>query len=533
MTVLNLLVGIGFCLAALIFRRTRPLALLAAATGVLWFLGDVVGLLVFAHRGPVTHLLLIYPDTKLRRKTHRMIAYACYLLSSAYPLGRLDLATIALAVSIIVVSLWRPASKTMSQRIAGAGAALVWGVVGLGAISHISDIHVDAGILLAYELSLFAVTAALAIDYRYRRSRAATVTSLAIDLGQARPRSLRDVLAEALADPSLVLALPREDSKGFIDENGRSLHLGGRADRTLTDLHDRGHRIAVIEHDPALLRDPALLQSITSLVGIAIANTHLQHEVAERIADVESSRRRLLGVADAERDRLEADLQGRVQARLQVVADLVAESTDGDDLRDLVAETREVIRAFARGVHPRRLDEEGLAVAIADLAGIVPVAVELDIPSNRFPHDVEVAAYFLCAEALTNAAKYAKAARVCVSIQVAAGQLMVEVIDDGLGGAALTPDGGLMGLQDRLEVLRGTLTVDSPPQRGTTISAMIPLADHEPASGINVSEAEVGTGYATLDSRDGRGSGAGHWIIRNRKSDGTNDRGPTGRLTGW
>ena len=66
MTVLNLLVGIGFCLAAVVFRRTRLLALLAAATGVLWFLGDVVGFLVFAHRGPLTHLLLIYPNTRLR-----------------------------------------------------------------------------------------------------------------------------------------------------------------------------------------------------------------------------------------------------------------------------------------------------------------------------------------------------------------------------------------------------------------------------------------------------------------------------------
>ena len=109
MTVLNLLVGSGFCLAALIFRRTRPLALLAVVTAVLWFLGDVVGFLVFAHRGPLTHLLLIYPDTKLHRRTHRIIVSACYVLSSAYPLGRLDLATIALAVWIIVVSLWRPA----------------------------------------------------------------------------------------------------------------------------------------------------------------------------------------------------------------------------------------------------------------------------------------------------------------------------------------------------------------------------------------------------------------------------------------
>jgi signal transduction histidine kinase len=485
MTVLNLVVGIGFCLAALVFWRTRPLALLAAATGVLWFLGDVVGFLVFAHRGPLTHLLLIYPDTRLRHWTHRMIVCACYIVSSAYLLGRLDVATIALSASILVVSLWRPARKTVPQRIAGIGAALVWGVVAVGAIVRISDIHIDPDILLAYELSLLAVTALLVIDYRYRRSRAATLTGLALDLGQAGPRSLRDVLAGALGDPPLVLALSTADGKGFVDETGRPLHLGVRADRTVTDLYDRGERIAAIEHDPGLLHDPALLQSITSLVGIAIANTHLQQEVAERIADVESSRRRLLSVADAERDRLEADLQGRVQARLERVAALVEGSGQGDDLPALVAETREAIRAFARGVHPRHLDEEGLAAAIADLGGVTHAQVELEIPPDRFPRDVEAAAYFLCAEALTNAAKYANAARVCVSIEATADQLTVKVTDDGQGGAVPTPNGGLVGLQDRLDVLGANLTVESLPQRGTTILARIPLADHEPIAGVD------------------------------------------------
>jgi signal transduction histidine kinase len=116
-----------------------------------------------------------------------------------------------------------------------------------------------------------------------------------------------------------------------------------------------------------------------------------------------------------------------------------------------------------------------LAAAIAELAGVTPALVELDIPAIRFPHEVEAAAYFLCAEALTNAAKYAQAARVYVSIQALAEQLTVNVTDDGIGGAVLTPDGGLVGLQDRLDVLRGTLTVESLPQRGTTISAKIPL----------------------------------------------------------
>jgi hypothetical protein len=326
MAVLDVLVGLAFCLAAIIFRRTPRLAVLAAATGVLWFLGDAVGLLVFAHRGPLTHLLLIYPATRTHSRPRRAVVYACYLSSIAYPLGRLDVTTIVLSVSIIAMSLWRPARKTMPEWIAATGAVAMWGVLGIGAILRAANVDIDSRLLLAYQLVLLAIAAALMIDYRYRTSRVATVSTLAVDLGQAEPHSLRDVLAATLGDPSLVLALATTEGERFTDEAGRPLQVGHRSGRTLTELRDGDRRIAVLEHDPALLRDPALLESITSLVGIALANTHLQQEVAKRIAEVESSRRRLLTVADAERNRLEADLQGRVQARLERVAALVGQT---------------------------------------------------------------------------------------------------------------------------------------------------------------------------------------------------------------
>jgi hypothetical protein len=189
----------------------------------------------------------------------------------------------------------------------------------------------------------------LVIDYRYRTSRVATVSTLAVDLGQAESRSLGDVLAATLGDPSLVLALATNDGEGFTDEVGRPLRVGERADRTVTELRDGDRRIAVLEHDPALLRDPTLLDSITSLVGMAIANTNLQREVARRLTEVESSRHRLLTVADAERDRLDADLHWRVQARLERVAALVKQTAHNSDLPDRVAETREAVSSSLAG----------------------------------------------------------------------------------------------------------------------------------------------------------------------------------------
>jgi signal transduction histidine kinase len=483
--VLDVLVGIAFLIAALLFRPTPRLALLAAATGVLWFLGDVVGFLVFAHRGPLTHLLLVYPTNRINGRIRRMIVFAGYLLSIAYPVARLDITTILLSVAIVAASLWRPAKKTTPEWIAATGAVAMWCILGVGAILRAANIAIDPQLLLAYEVVLLAIAATLVIDYRYRTSRVATVSTLAVDLGQAEPRSLRDVLAATLGDPSLVLALATNDGEGFTDEIGQPLRVGERADRTLTELRDGDRRIAVLEHDPALLRDPALLGSITSLVGIAIANTNLQREVARRLTEVESSRHRLLTVADAERDRLEADLQGGVQARLERVAALVKQTVPNSDLPDRVAETCEAVSSFARGVHPRRLDEEGLSAAIADLTGVLPGPVELDVVPGRFAREVEAAAYFVCAEALTNAAKYAMASRVLVSISIAADTLTVEVNDDGIGGAILAPDSGLVGLRDRLDVLGGTLSVESLPQHGTTVLATLPRAHRELAARID------------------------------------------------
>lgn len=485
MVVLDVLVGIAFLIAALVFRRTPRLALLAAATGVLWFLGDVVGFLVFAHRGPLTHLLLVYPAVRIHGRIRRMIVFTSYLLSIAYPVARLEITTILLSVAIVAASLWRPSKKTTPEWIATTGAVAMWCVLGLGALLRAANVAIDSQLLLAYELVLLAIAATLVIDYRYRTSRVATVSTLAVDLGQAESRSLQDVLAATLGDPSLVLALAANDGEGFTDEVGRPVRVGARADRTLTELRDGDRRIAVLEHDPALLRDPALLDSITSLVGVAIANTNLQQEVARRLTDVESSRRRLLTVADAERDRLEADLHGRVQARLERVAALVRQTAHDGDLPGRVAETHEAVSSFARGVHPRRLDEEGLSAAVADLTGVLPGPVELEVVPGRFAREVEAAAYFVCAEALTNAAKYAKASRVWVSIGIAADALTVEVTDDGIGGAIPAPDSGLVGLRDRLDVLGGTLSVVSLPQHGTTVLATLPRAHRGLAAGID------------------------------------------------
>jgi len=137
------------------------------------------------------------------------------------------------------------------------------------------------------------------------------------------------------------------------------------------------------------------------------------------------------------------------------------------------------LRELAHGIHPAILTHHGLAAAVEALADRAPLPVAIEIPDARYPTAVESAGYFVIAEALTNVAKYAKASTASVTATRVAGELLLTVEDDGVGGAAPAPGSGLSGLADRVTALDGTLTVDSPPGRGTHIRATIPL----PASG--------------------------------------------------
>jgi hypothetical protein len=249
-----------------------------------------------------------------------------------------------------------PSASPRSARLATAGAALLWGLLTAAAIARLAGARIDGFMLVTYQIALIAILTAIAIDNRYRLSRSAIVTSLAVDLGAGSVRSLRDVLAEALGDPSVVVGLVGDG--GFTDESGRPVVLNPTSSQVVTDLLEGSHRIAMLQHDAALLRDKKLLDSVTALAAVALANARLQHEVRGRIAVVEASRRRLLAVADDERDRLEAQLQDSVLTRLADVQALLGRFGSADLCRQLES-TRETIRAFARGVYPRRLEEGG------------------------------------------------------------------------------------------------------------------------------------------------------------------------------
>ena len=228
-------------------------------------------------------------------------------------------------------------------------------------------------------------------------------------------------------------------------------------------------------HDTAVLDDPDLVKAVAAAVGVAVANARLQAEVRARVSEVEGSRRRIVEAGDAERGHLERELREGAQRRLARVAELADRGPRTADLQRELQAASAALTEFGRGVHPRTLTETGLAAALAELSEYSPVPVQLRVPEERLAPAVEAAVYYVCSEALTNVARHAKASRVGVRVERRAGLVVVEVQDDGVGGADPVRGSGLRGLADRVEALQGRLRVKSPPGRGTHVLAEIPL----------------------------------------------------------
>jgi signal transduction histidine kinase len=205
-------------------------------------------------------------------------------------------------------------------------------------------------------------------------------------------------------------------------------------------------------------------------------------------AEIQASRARIVEAADEARRRLERDLHDGAQQRLVLAvltlkrAQSRAQGTPAEDLIVEAAGQLEQglaeLRELARGLHPNVLTERGLHAALGVLAASSPVPVELRVECERAAPTAEAAVYFTVAEALTNIAKHSGATRVSVDVDVYDGTLVAEIADDGVGGASTAAGSGLRGLVDRLDVLGGGLTIDSPPDDGTVIRAHVPLGPH-------------------------------------------------------
>ena len=239
-----------------------------------------------------------------------------------------------------------------------------------------------------------------------------------------------------------------------------------------------GCMIVVTRSEPLPADTEARLASFAELTATAIANAEAQAEVA-------ASRARIVAAADQARRRIERDLHDGAQQRLVTLvlrlraAQAAVPPEFGGQLGEAVAEAisaLDELRETARGIHPAILADGGLRPALKALAGRCPVPVDLQIHiEERLPEPVEVSAYYVIVEALTNTAKHARASAASVEAEVAGGLLRVTVRDDGTGGACLAGGTGLVGLKDRVEALGGRIILHSPRGAGTSLRAEFPL----------------------------------------------------------
>jgi signal transduction histidine kinase len=341
---------------------------------------------------------------------------------------------------------------------------------------------------LAFAMSPAAFLVGLSRSRFLRGAAIATlVDRLVRDPGAA---GIDQALGAALSDPTLFVAYRLDDGAGWIDRTGRPVELPADGDgRGATEVAQDGRVVGALVHDVALSDDPELLRAAARTAALALENARLEAQLRARLEALRASRARIVEAGDAERRRLGRDLHDGAQQRLVALMlelQLARETWERDPAtaRGLVDQAFgnaqaavDELRDLASGIHPAVLTQRGLDAAIESLATRSPVPVELGDPLEaRLPVPVETAAYYVVAEALTNVAKYADATHARVEVRHADGEALVEVRDDGTGGADPAAGSGLRGLADRVGALDGRLEVESPPGAGTLVRAVFPVA---------------------------------------------------------
>jgi signal transduction histidine kinase len=530
------LVGWSFIATGLYAWRRRPdshFGVLMTWLGFAWFLGPLTAFgapLLFTLGIPVgsvwaavfVHVLMSFPSGRLTTRGQRSLVLAAYVLfglgflpallflksdaivgcdgpcprnvfrvSHETGVGEALLAIVGVltaAVLLLVVAMqvrrWRrarPPERRMLAPIFVAGAT----AVGFAAVYSATKLELFLWVAFsAIALTPVAFLAGLAGGDVVRSRRVRDfVAQLALTRAQ---EDLRGALADALGDPSLTLAYWLPAERRWVDADGGPLELPPD-DHAVTEIEHRGRRVAAILHDPALAEHRDAVRAVGAAAGLMLENQRLDAELLARLEDLRASRVRLVEATDAERRRLERNLHDGAQSRLVALAlqlrmarDRASEGSDTrlllDGAIDELGTGLKELRELARGIHPAVLSERGLAPALESLANRAGLPVMLDVTlPGRLPAAAETAAYYVVAEALTNVSKYARARHAVVRAQQVDGRVVIEVSDDGVGGADAAAGSGLTGLVDRLGALDGSLEVTSPPGRGTRLRAELPV----------------------------------------------------------
>jgi signal transduction histidine kinase len=513
----TLMVATGFVLyAGTLLQANRSLP---------FTIGLVLGPLPAA---ALAHLVLAFPDGRLHSIWERLIVAVAYLNATVVQVVMLmfmpieavagcpcphnllfahdDMAlhtrlmrlernvglAVAAAVVLVLLVRWTRASSPLRRALLP---ILVTGGVAYALIaatllaSSLPDAIDPYKLFNAQQVAIGLVPIAYLVGLFRTRMGLVGVSDLIVELSQGLEAGrLRDALARALRDPSLELGYWIRDPDEYVDVHGRPVGVVPPSGRAVTVLERHGRKVAALVHDPALNEDQARLDAVSSAAGLALENERLLVELRAQLEEVKDSRARIVEAGMSERRRLERNLHDGAQQRLVTLSlhlrmaqetlhddPLAAEAMlegVGDDLKQALQELREL----ARGLHPAVLTDRGLTPALQSLANRSPFPVKVTgVPALRLPEPIEAAVYYVVAESLTNAAKHSGATKGRVDLSATPETVVVEIRDNGSGGANLTDGSGLHGLVDRVEALGGELRLQSPAGGGTVIRAELPL----------------------------------------------------------
>jgi signal transduction histidine kinase len=482
------------------------------------------------------HMLLAFPGGRLHDPLERLLVVGTYVSAwvvhpvqvlfqdtsrlgfPANPLlieGHSDLSVtlsrsrawlaLVLITSLGVILARRWAAARGSQRQALAPVLLSGGLVMLLlALWYAAMLaELDQDLQQALEDARYVVLATVPFAFlagllRSRVAGATAVSEVVARLGDpgVRRTGVCQALAEALEGTSLEVAYRAPDGGEYFDAAGSSVQLPPREpDRAVVPLESGEEPGAVLLYDASRDDERELVRAVTAAATLTLENERLAAQLRAKVEQLSASRTRIVESGDAARRRLERDLHDGAQQRLVSLAlslRVLSARADGDPdvARQLEAARAELdqaldeLRELARGIHPAILSDAGLDGAIGSLVARAPMPVTvLELPDRRLPSAVETAVYFIVAEALTNVAKYAHATETTVRVVSDDGYAIVEVCDDGVGGADPAAGSGLRGLADRVAALDGDLELDSRPGGGTTLRARMPSSDGTGESG--------------------------------------------------
>lgn len=485
--------------------------------------------LVLAHASAplIAHLVLAFPDGRVTGRPAKALVAAVYVTAfvvsglgtpfvdwaGRYPgkpenllliadlravsdvvVQAFDLSSLLISVAVLVVLVVRVTTGAPSSRqaalpvlvVALAGAASTAVASGLGSAHPGYPVAVTCGRIVFCLWPLAFLAGVLRFS-----PRAARITDLLVALREpCTAAELRDLLARALHDPSLRLGEWDPKTHRFHDEEGELVTPAPGERTVILSGHD-GHPVAAIMRRDTTWDDPRVIRAAGRIAGLIAGNRQLGARVRAQAAESRRSRVRLVELADIERQRVERDLHDGAQQHLVTVAiglRLAQQQLDGRvepelaavldssarGLETAIAELREL----ARGIHPAVLTQEGLGPAVAALVDRTPMRITSAAAGlPRFPGPVEATAYFVVAEAVTNALRHACATTVHIGLSAGDGRLVVTVSDDGVGYDVSADGTGLRGLSERVSALDGELTVRSETGTGTAVRAEIPVAE--------------------------------------------------------